>query len=152
MRIIIAFAGIALIAAGCSFLQASEGEVLTKTATVIIRDHAVRAEVADTETAREEGLKNRKSLPANTGMLFIFNRKDYHAFWMKDTLIPLDMIWINDDTIVHIEEHVQPSEKSLPPLYRPIAPANYVLEVNSGMVEEGDIRVGDEVQIEIRPY
>lgn len=106
----------------------------------------IQAEVADTSEAINKGLKNRKSMPGNRGMLFVFSGDSMHSFHMEDTYIPLDMIFINSDMkIVSIHENAEPLNP------RPIssgAPCHYVLEVNAGVADESGIRVGDRVIID----
>lgn len=60
----------------------------------------LKLEVADNDEARLIGLMNRKEVPANTGMIFDFGKPDYYSMWMKDTRVPLDMIFMNDDGVV----------------------------------------------------
>ncbi len=83
-----------------------------------------------------KGLMGRESLCESCGMIFIYEKEWYHGFWMKDTLIPLAMIWINGGgEIVHIEKHAEPCVGKANPrmdckVYRPSKPARFVLEVN----------------------
>lgn len=77
---------------------------------------------------------NREFLAEDAGMLFVFERmRPFRSFWMKNTLIPLDMIWIDDSQrIVHIEEDVPPCEVENCPTYSPGATeSSYVLEINA---------------------
>ena len=61
---------------------------------------SLKLEVADNDAARLTGLMERKEIPANTGMIFDFGKPDYYSMWMKDTYVPLDMIFINNDGVV----------------------------------------------------
>jgi uncharacterized protein len=94
-----------------------------------------RLEIADTPAKRAEGLMGRKRLDENEGMLFIFPTKGKHSFWMYNTLIPLDIIWLDGDwNVVHVEKNVPPCESANPikcPSYRPDKPAKYVVELNA---------------------
>lgn len=92
----------------------------------------IKAEVAKD---KEKGLQGRKSLCSDCGMVFIYNRAGFPSFWMKDTLIDLAMIWIDDDgEIVHIVNAKPCVGKQNPykecTVYTPLLPAKYVLEVN----------------------
>lgn len=108
-------------------------------------DVTIEAEVADTEDERMRGLSNRDSLPQNRGMLFVFPEEGQWGFWMKDTRIPLDMIWAAaDGTIVTIAKNVRP--ESYPAIYKPVAPARYVLEVNAGFAEAHALAEGMQLQ------
>jgi uncharacterized protein len=104
----------------------------------------VKAEVAATEAEREHGLMMRTSLGDLNGMLFVFEAPGLHAFWMKDTLIPLDMLWLDaGGKVVSIAESVPPCKTPECPTYPPRAPASYVLEVNAGFANKHHVRVGD---------
>jgi len=110
-------------------------------------DVCVDAEVASDKDSLLRGLMGRESLGTDSGMLFAFPFEGRHGFWMKDTLIPLDMMWIGSSgEIVHIET-AMPCEADPCPEYKPPLPALYVLEVNSGYAIEKGIKVGDKAKI-----
>ena len=87
-------------------------------------------EIADTPTEREKGLMNRESMAENHGMLFIFLASDFYNFWMKNTLIPLDIIWLDDQMNVVRILTAQPCETDFCEIYKPGALAKYVVEFN----------------------
>lgn len=124
---------------------------LIKKTTVSIGKAAVTVEISNTPSAREIGLMYRKYLEPNSGMLFIFPNESRYSFWMKNTFIPLDIIWISaDKKIVHLEKNVQPCKKFSPlqdvcPTLSPAQNVLYVLEVNAGWVDKNAINIGDEV-------
>ena len=94
-----------------------------------------------TEAERERGLGGRASLPPNYGMLFVFPKDDYYAFWMKDTLVPLDMFWLNDQgQVIWMAQNVATS--SYPNVFKPESPARYVLETATGFAREHQIATG----------
>jgi uncharacterized membrane protein (UPF0127 family) len=104
---------------------------------------AVSLEVADTEPVRERGLMFREHLAPNEGMVFVFPEPGYYPFWMKNTLIPLDMIFIGaDGRIVNIAERAVPL--STAPIYSSDV-AMAVLEVNGGTAARLGIKAGDTV-------
>jgi len=104
-------------------------------------------EVASNNEKRQRGLQFRTSLGENAGMLFVFNKSRKHSFWMKDTLIALDMIWMDyQRNIVHIEEDVMPCEEDPCPSYTPDKNALYVLEINASIAKKLNLKVGDQAQ------
>ena len=104
----------------------------------------VNIELARTEAEIEKGLMFRTRLPEENGMLFIFPDADVRYFWMKNTLVPLDMIFIAaDGTIVSIQKNVQPCRTDSCQIYPSIYPAKYVLEVNGNFTEKNDIKIGE---------
>jgi uncharacterized protein len=108
--------------------------------------HPVRVEVVRTESDRARGLMARASLEPDAGMLFVFDESAAHAFWMKNTLIPLDMIFIDDEgRIVGIVERAEPLTLGLRDVGKP---SRYVLEVNGGWSAARGVRPGDRVSFE----
>jgi uncharacterized protein len=104
----------------------------------------VAVEIADTGAAREVGLMYRQHLAENAGMLFVFKQPQHLAFWMKNTEIPLDMIFAGaDDTITGVVANAEPfSERQL----SIEGDSQYVLEVNGGFAGHHGIRPGDHMQ------
>jgi uncharacterized membrane protein (UPF0127 family) len=113
-------------------------EIVSKTGV-----HSFTVEIADTEAAREKGLMYRKSLPEGTGMLFDFKQEQPVAFWMRNTYVPLDMLFIKaDGRILRIAENATPlSEKTIPSG----GPVLAVLEVVAGTARKLGIAPGDRV-------
>jgi uncharacterized membrane protein (UPF0127 family) len=103
-------------------------------------------EVADTPSERSLGLQYRHDLGSDRGMIFLFPTEERQSFWMKNTPISLDMIFINADRkIVGIVEETTPY--SLDP--RSVsAPSQFVLEINGGLAKRHGIRTGDSVRFE----
>ena len=107
---------------------------------------AVRVEVARTPAELARGLMWRRELAADAGMLFVFPESDDHAFWMKNTLVPLDMIFIAEDgRIAGIVERAEPLSVTNRSVGRP---SRYVLEVNGGWAAAHGVRPGDAVRFE----
>jgi len=105
--------------------------------------YRIQAELADTPKAREVGLMNRTSMPTNSGMLFIFDQKAGHCFWMNNTKIPLSIAFIADDgKIVNIEEMQAETTNN----HCPKAAVRYALEMNKQWFSERVIVPGTVVQ------
>ncbi|MDQ3719109.1 MAG: DUF192 domain-containing protein, partial [Thermoproteota archaeon] len=108
-------------------------------------------EVPDDRGEFARGLMFRKHLPWNAGMLFAYDDEETRSFWMKNTLIPLDMVFFDSSSkIIDIKENVPPckqeeGEEEQCPTYTSKGPAQYVLEVNAGFVREKGIKIGDEL-------
>lgn len=114
---------------------------------------SVDVEVADTFESRRRGLMFRENLDIDKGMLFVYEDEEVRTFWMKNTYIKLDMIFIDSNgEIVEIKEaYPEPntSEQNLK-RYSSIEPAQYVLETNSSFVERFNIGKGEKVSIPSR--
>lgn len=101
-------------------------------------------EVAESSRELEKGLMFRKSLDQNKGMLFIFEKEENHPFWMKNTFIALDIIWLESNRkVVFLKENAQPCLQKDCPLINPGVNAKYVLEINAGLAEKIGLRIGD---------
>jgi uncharacterized membrane protein (UPF0127 family) len=112
--------------------------------TLLVGEKTIQAEIADTPQARERGLMLRKSMPANHGMLFIFDDTKILSFWMKDTHIPLD-IGFFDERKKLIEVHTMKPMST--DIIHSSKPAKYGLEMNAGWFKNNQIERGDAFSI-----
>jgi len=121
-------------------MAAGTGTLVLKTGT---GDHNFDIEVATTNKERAIGLMFRRSLPENAGMLFLYDPPQPAAMWMKNTLIPLDMVFISPDGRVHrIESNTEPFSKAL---IRSGGNIAGVLELNAGQAHKIGLKRGDKV-------
>jgi hypothetical protein len=143
MRLAVALAFV-LGACACSQKQApSTATVILETASRPIR---VEAEVVRTAEEREKGLMYRKALAAYRGMLFIFDREERQSFWMKNTYLALDMIFISERMkVVGVVENARPMTTESRAVD---AVSRYVLEVNAGFARRHEIAAGVPVRFE----
>lgn len=108
-----------------------------------IGKHDIHAEMADTPEIRSNGLMQRDHLCTDCGMLFIFPRAGRHAFWMKNTPLPLSIAFISaDDSIINIAE----MQSNTPDVHQPLGEALYALEMNRGWFARNGVKPGDKVQ------
>lgn len=123
----------------------------TKQARISINNTVLNVEVADTSKLRQLGLGEREKLASDSGMLFIFPKKDKHRFWMKGLKFPLDLIWISNYKIVDLNKNVPPPKKGQKdidlPIYMPVTEVDMVLEVNAGFSESSNTKIGDTINI-----
>lgn len=126
---------------------ASENKLL-EIDKVCIKENCFDVEVAKTNEEREKGLMNVEYLEKNSGMLFIFPETGKYNFWMKNTLIPLDIIWIDsNNTIVEIKENFQPCKEENCEIYYSKENALYVLEINGNLSNKYEINIGDKINL-----
>ncbi len=103
----------------------------------------IKVEIADTDATREKGLMYRHSMKEDNGMLFIFDEERRQAFWMKNTHIPLDIIFVNANfEIVHIAYNTTPYSLDQIPSFEY---AQYVVEVNAGFCKKYDVKVDGKI-------
>jgi uncharacterized protein len=106
----------------------------------------VRVEVADDLAEQAKGLMDRTTLGENRGMLFVYPQERELSFWMKNTLIPLSIAFIDSERRIIDIQNMKPLDDK-PPHYVSAEPAQYALEVNQGFFEERGVRVGDRVEL-----
>ena len=125
-------------------VSACQAQPQVTIATEGSRELTFQVEVADTPAKRELGLQYRRDLPPDRGMIFLFPTESEHSFWMKNTPLPLDMIFISKDLkIVGIVEQAVPfstDSRSVP------AASQFVLEINGGLSKRHGIKAGDSVR------
>ena len=111
-------------------------------------------EVADTGEEKARGLMNRPSLPPDRGMIFVYEAESVRGFWMRNTLIPLDILFIDGQATV-VDIQTMTPEPGVPvselTIYQSAAPAQQALEVNAGAAERCGIVVGTPVTLELTP-
>lgn len=132
-----------LILAGCQHQQHR----------VILMDKTFIVELADDDQSRAMGLMYRKEMADGEGMLFIFPDSQTRAFWMKNTLIPLDILYFDHNRrLVSISENTPPCKNTSTrcPNYPSAKPAKYVLEINAGLSQNYGFEAGDELIIQLK--
>lgn len=134
---------LALIGKGSSFVLLLFLIGCSSSSFIEINDNKINIEIADNEIERSKGLMFREKLCNNCGMLFVYENEDERSFWMKNTLIPLDIIFIDENFIITNIENAVPCKKENCDNYN--GRAKYVLEVNPNI----EIKVGEKVKINL---
>ena len=104
--------------------------------------HRIEAEVASDQASQAKGLMHRRSMPANHGMLFVFSRTDRHCMWMRNTLLPLSVAFLDaQGKIINIEEMKPQTEDN----HCAASPAPYTLEMNLGWFSDKGLKPGFQI-------
>ena len=111
----------------------------------MINNKTFTAEVATSSADQQIGLSDRKSLGKDDGMLFVFDKPDYHIFWMHAMKFPLDMVFVLGNKVMAIFQDLPPA-KDQAPTYGSDVLSDKVLELNAGIVKKYNIKVGDTVK------
>ncbi len=117
---------------------------------VLMNGSKVKVEIANSAQEKSIGLMHRPSLEQNAGMLFMFQDEEIRTFWMKNTLIPLDMIFISKGLKVVDVIEAEPCREDPCALYTGNERAQYVLEVNRGYAREHHISIGSPVKLGLK--
>ncbi len=108
----------------------------------------INVEIAKTDKQREIGLMGRKKLALGNGMLFIFEKQGIQRVWMKNTLIPLDVIFLSaQGEIVSFFKKLQPCKIEKCPIYNSAENAKLMLEVNAGIIDRKNVGIGDFIRL-----
>ena len=139
--IILIWVSLILIISGCVSIQEQK-----KIQKVCFNENCYSVELAQTDEQRQTGLMGREYLDKDMGMLFIYEDEGVYPFWMKNTLIPLDMIWIDKNaTVGRIIKNAEPCGKEYCPSINPNKKAKYVLEINGGEADRIGLSEGSRV-------
>ena len=148
------FSFLMMLAFACAQRTPAPSPATTTTASsaqrIVLPDRSVVAvEVASDDETRSQGLMYRDHLAGDRGMIFLFMQPGEYPFWMKNTLIPLDMIWMDSQhRIVHVAHDVQPCKADPCPNYPPNAQASSVLELAAGVAAKHHLANGDVLRFE----
>jgi uncharacterized protein len=121
---------------------ASHADAGMRTLQLNIGRHALKVEVAENDAQRMKGLMFREKMAANSGMLFIFEEPAYQSMWMKNTLIPLSVAFVDRDGVILNIPDMQPQTLDT---HMSAGPALYAIETNKGWFAERGIKPGDRV-------
>jgi uncharacterized protein len=126
----------------------SLGQTLPLTAQFTVGKQTIQLEVASTPEQQATGLMNRKSLADDRGMLFPFKPARPVAFWMKNTLINLDMVFLYRGKVIAVMANIPPCKAEPCPTYGPPGPIDQVIELRGGRAAELPIKPGDRLTIQ----
>jgi uncharacterized membrane protein (UPF0127 family) len=146
-QLVFAFTAVAMIACSTAFADSPvpEGKPQTGLPTITLRvgNHSVKADIANTNTTREIGLMFKKKMGPAEGMLFIFPEIGYHAMWMRNTLIPLSVAYMDERGAI-LSIHEMQALTEVP--HQSAGPARYALEMNAGWFAANRVNVGETIK------
>jgi uncharacterized membrane protein (UPF0127 family) len=112
----------------------------------------LQVEVMVKDEDRAMGLMFRPSLPKDRGMLFVFERPDFHGIWMKNCKFPIDIVWLDEERkVAHVAESVPPCKAEPCPVYTPLRRAAYVVELNAGVARREKALLGSRFGFVLTP-
>jgi uncharacterized membrane protein (UPF0127 family) len=121
---------------------ASAADAPMKTTTLKVGSHPLKVEIAASDPEREKGLMFRKQMGRNDGMLFVFDEPAYHAMWMKNTLIPLSVAFVDREGVILNILDMEPQTLDS---HQAAGPAVYAIETHKGWYAEHQVKAGDRV-------
>jgi uncharacterized membrane protein (UPF0127 family) len=121
---------------------AAQADAPMRTTQIKVGAHPLKVEIAQTDPEREKGLMHRRSMGANDGMLFIFAEPAYHSMWMKNTLIPLSVAFVDSEGVILNILDMEPQTLDS---HMSAGPSVYAIETNKGWFAQKKIKAGDRV-------
>jgi uncharacterized membrane protein (UPF0127 family) len=123
---------------------------MAKSPYVTLKNERFMVELAETSEKQALGLMFRDQMPGDHGMLFLFPGEAMRSFWMKNTRIPLDIFYFDEDLkLVSVSENTRPCRTQRCPAYPSTGPAKYVLELNAGKAAELGVKTGDILELHL---
>lgn len=117
-------------------------------AQAVIYGHTFKLGLAATPDRQSRGLGGCPKLTDKQGLYFVFDQREIRSFWMKDMLIPIDIIWLSDNRVIGLTANVQPPDKNSNtplPTYQSAQPVNAVLELAAGQAQKYNIEIGTQL-------
>jgi uncharacterized protein len=146
----IGFLAIVVAGAGVVFFYRTPAPVVEMKSDAEFGGVSLRIEYATTPETRERGFGDRREIPENYGMLFVYPNDDKYGFWMKDMLIPIDIFWLDDKgQVISIAPDV--ATTTFPNVFYPDAPSRYVLETAAGFAQGHNINIGAMLRLKNLP-
>lgn len=137
----------AAFALGVGFLAWAEPKVIPLT---LPSGRVLQSELMVSDEDRQMGLMFRPSLPADRGLLFVFENSDFHGIWMKNCRFPIDIVWLDENRkVVHVAESVPPCKKDPCPVYLPQQRASYVVEIGARQARKEKALIGSAVSFDL---
>ncbi|MEO7744497.1 MAG: DUF192 domain-containing protein [Usitatibacter sp.] len=121
---------------------AAQADAFARTSHIKVASHPLKVEIAASDPEREKGLMFRRSMSANEGMLFIFDEPAYHSMWMKNTLIPLSVAFVDAQGVILNILDMEPETLDT---HMSAGPSIYAIETNKGWFAQKKIKAGDKV-------
>jgi uncharacterized membrane protein (UPF0127 family) len=129
-----------VLASACTAEPATQSGTQAATVSMTIGKSEFKLEIAADDPTREKGLMNRDSMPGDHGMIFIFAKADRYSFWMKNTRIPLDLLYVDASGKIVDITTLKPFDETG---YTPAGAAMYVIELNAGVAKTLKLKTGD---------
>lgn len=124
-----------------------------KQGRVCFKEYCFSVELAKSRLARTKGLMFRREMPPDHGMLFVYQDEEPRSFWMKNTFLPLDIIFLNKNKeVVSIKKNLQPCEADFCSSIKPEEKAQYVLELNANIADKINLKPGDKLDFDVSDF
>lgn len=146
MKELLAIAGVVVFFFVVGFVMTFVGSQ-AEVASLMVGEHSFAVDIARTPQEHARGLSGRASLSEDRGMLFQFSVPSRPSFWMKGMQFPLDILWIRDGVVIGVAENLPSDNSEMPAIYQSSEQIDAVLEINAGLIEKLNIKIGDRVRM-----